>query len=1133
MRRPLARRLAIAAAICVAVAGAAFAGLSWRLARGPIALDLATPWLVDAIQEKLGGQQRVEVGGTQIERGDNGQTSVRLLDVVLRDADGTVVASAPKLEVGLSGAALLTGQVRAERISLVGAEVSVRIETDGKLTVFAGGDKRPIAVAAPTRSAAPAVSSAPEGTPAPSLTRSGAEGFAAMLAWIDGLGRTGLDGRELSEIGLKNGTLVVEDQREDRRWTFNSIDVSLNRPQRGAVQFNMRSGQPGRNWSINASAMPTKGGRRSIRLEAVRVPAKDLLLALRFAELPIKADLPISVRLRAEIGPTGLPEVLQGAIVAETGFVGGSDDAVAAIPVEHAAINFEWNAARRALLVPLQVALGGHRFTLVAKVDAPMQADDPWRVQVGGGSIVLGADTRSPLVLNRIQVNAQVDLARRKIRIDDGELGNSETGLALSGGLDYSAPTPRLMLGVAARRMSLAAMQRLWPPFVSPNVRAWVVERVSRATIERVDIAINAPLEVLGSVGPPIPDDALSIAIVASGAVLRPVQSLPDIRDADLDLRATGRTATVKLGHGTITMPSGRKLAMSEGLFRVPDTNPKPIMSQTRFRMQGPVAAAAELLAMERLRAASGTPLDPATSRGNVNARVTLEIPLLKDLSNAAVGYALDAEFTNFAADRMIMSQRVEAASLRLNADNAGYRVKGDVKIAGAPATLDYRKDKGRAEEEVRLQGVLDDAARVRLGLDLAPGLTGPVPIKLAGVIGGNGKDGRFSVEADLMQARIDDLLPGLTKPPAKPARATFTLVTKPAMTRLDDIVFDGSGTLVRGSIVLDGSGNVVSANFPVYSLSNGDKMSLKAERGSGGGLTATLRGDVLDGRPFIKTLMAGPPADARGSKSSPRDFDLDAKVGAIAGHHGEALRGLELKLSRKDGRIRSFALSAKLGRNATLSGDLRPGRLGQPSLHLEAGDAGALFRFTDTYSRISGGRMTVVMDPPSSDPAPQHGTMGIENFAVRGEAALDRVLTSTAPGQGSNVEFAAMRVDFTRTPGQLSIRDGVVRGPLIGATIDGSIDYRRDGVHMRGTLVPLFGLNNMFGRLPIVGLFLGGGSNEGLVGITYEVVGQLSAPVLRVNPISAVAPGFIRKFFEFPGANGPGRPSGALESTR
>jgi hypothetical protein len=352
-------------------------------------------------------------------------------------------------------------------------------------------------------------------------------------------------------------------------------------------------------------------------------------------------------------------------------------------------------------------------------------------------------------------------------------------------------------------------------------------------------------------------------------------------------------------------------------------------------------------------------------------------------------------------------------------------------------------------------------------------------------------------------------------------------------MTRLDDLVFDGAGAIVRGSVVVDGSGNFVSASFPVFSLSSGDKMSLKADRGHGGVLHATVRGDVLDGRPFIKTLIAGHDADAPADKTKPRDLDLDAKIGAIAGHHGEALRGLELKLSQRDGRIRSFALKAKLGSNATMTGDLRPRRSGQQGLYLDVGDAGALFRFTDTYARISGGHMTMVMDPPSSDSAPQQGLVSINNFTIRGEEALDRVVASAAPGQASGVEFATMRVDFTRTPGHLAVRDGVVRGPVLGGTIDGTIDYRRNEVHMRGTLVPLYGLNNMFGQLPIVGMFLGGGRNEGLVGLTYEVVGPVGNPVLRVNPMSAVAPGFIRKFFEYPSANGPERPPAAIDSSR
>ena len=99
-------------------------------------------------------------------------------------------------------------------------------------------------------------------------------------------------------------------------------------------------------------------------------------------------------------------------------------------------------------------------------------------------------------------------------------------------------------------------------------------------------------------------------------------------------------------------------------------------------------------------------------------------------------------------------------------------------------------------------------------------------------------------------------------------------------------------------------------------------------------------------------------------------------------------------------------------------------------------------------------------------------------------------------------------------------LRDGVVRGPVLGATIDGSIDYNRDELQLRGTLVPLYGANNLLGQLPIVGLFLGG-EKEGLVGITYQVVGKPGNPVLRINPISALAPGILRRVFEFPINNG------------
>ena len=245
-------------------------------------------------------------------------------------------------------------------------------------------------------------------------------------------------------------------------------------------------------------------------------------------------------------------------------------------------------------------------------------------------------------------------------------------------------------------------------------------------------------------------------------------------------------------------------------------------------------------------------------------------------------------------------------------------------------------------------------------------------------------------------------------------------------------------------------------------------------------------------------------------------DIDVDAKVGAVAGFKGEVLRNLDAHLTRRGGAIRNLAVAARFAGEGTLQGELR-GRPGeQQTVYIESTDAGALFRFTDTYSRMVGGQVWIAMDPPTHDGVKQDGLLNVREFAVRGETALDGVAAGAPNGTGGGVQFSRMRVQFTKQPGKMLIHEGRVTGPMVGGTIDGVMDYAANELHLRGTFVPLYGLNAAFGDIPIVGFFLGG--KEGLIGsMTYEVIGTPGAPVLRVNPISAVAPGFVRKFLEFP----------------
>ncbi|HLG85351.1 MAG TPA: AsmA-like C-terminal region-containing protein [Bradyrhizobium sp.] len=1125
------RRLAIVVAALIVIFAGCFGALWWRLGAGPINLDMATPWLAEAIEQNIGNGNTVEVGGTQIERAGRIRIAVRIRDIIVRDRDHAIVASAPKAEVRLSGAALLMGRLRAESLNLVDAVLAVRITSDGYVTVSAGDTAKPLAtgvakrvVNLPAVSAPPGVAPTAVIPPVPAQataqgngSTSGSNGLLAGLDWLDSLSLTGLDGQNLNEIGLKNGSLVVDDQQRGNKWNFENISLSLRRPLGGGVAFSL--GEEGAHpWSLRVAVGAPENGVRSVDIRADKVSTSNILLAMRVKDLTYSADLPLSGELKGEIGRDGMPTFLRGKLTAGSGTIIDSDTPDYPMAIDSMELNVEWDAARRVLVAPFKIVSGANRVTLLAHLEPPNDSVNDWQLGFSGGTILLaGIDNEPPLIFNRISIAFRFDTDHKRVLLTQADVSNGEVSIAGSGSIDYSGE-PQLTLGFAGTPMSASNLKRIWPVLIVPEVREWVIERIERGQLQRIEIGVNTAVKNLPRKGPPIPDEGLSVNIVASGVSVHPVDGMPSVHDADLKAHVTGRTATVTIGQGIADTPNGRKLTISDFVFEVPDTHPKPPPARVKFKVDGPVPAAAEILASDRLNDLTSVPVDPNTSKGTFSATINLGVPVKGELTKTDTMYAVTADLNGFAADKLVMNQKLEANALKIVASNQGYQVKGDVKINGQPASLDYKKP-ADGDADIKLQATLDDASRARLGLDLGPAVSGAIPIKLTGKIAGGDRDSKMGIEADLTALKLDNILPGWVKLPGKSGKATFNLIPKAQSTRFEDIVIEGGGASIKGSLEVDPNGDLLNANFPTYSPSEGDKASLRAERGPDGVVKVVIRGDVFDGRGFLKSAISGSAKDDSKSKLKNIDLDVDLKVGAIAGYNGEAVRGVDMKFSRRSGVIKSFTLNGKIGRDTPLTAELKPrGQqgLGRDVIYLETNDAGAFFRFNDMYSKVVGGQLSLAMDPPTVEPSAKEGLLNVRDFTVKGEPALDRIAAGGQGGAQSGIFFSRLRAEFSRQNGQLTVREGVAKGPAIGGTIEGTLDYNANQVRMSGTFVPVYGLNNMFGQIPVLGLFLGNGSNEGLFAVTYEVVGTPSAPVLHINPISAMLPGVTRKIMEF-----------------
>lgn len=1119
----------------IGIAGLAALVLYFLIAQGVVTANLATPYIERAIEERLDGKYKVRIGSTAVETMSGGATLVIARDISVTEPDGTVVASAPSAEVELDGS-LLTLSLKARRFDLIGAEMTLRIGAKGELAVAAGKGARPISAgAAPVEpggnappvvpqaqpSQAPAAPGAvPGSVPAPQAADLGGDPLVlrALAQGLNALESNGFDGGALSDIGLKNGSLVVQNEATGRQITFDNMSIRLGRTAEGGATFTFTSQQPHGLATLVATIAPARNGERQIDFELKDVSTQDLVQAFSQDLKRFYMDTPLGASLRARIATDGRVLAAEANVVLGAGEIGNGEEPEERFVIDRAEARLTLDPAKRIIVVePLMAVKNQNRIALKGLITVPALAAQPWPYAISQVGVVLaGPEMPDPaLVFTGVTIAGRFTPPDRKLLIDQGELTSAVGSLSFTGLFDFGVDVPYIQMKATGSRMPASTVKRFWPVTLAPPARTFVIENVSAGMVEGTTVTVKMALDLIGQKSVPLPDDAVRLEMNASAVTLRPVKGLPPVSNAKLNIVVTGRTVRVNIPEGTVVTPQNRRLALSEGVYYMPDYFPREPSGLVKVKFDGPADAAIEILGMDPIKGSEGQAFDPSTTRGKVSALLQVKILFRKVPQPGDVDYSLEAKLTDFGVDKIFQNQRLEGASVDVFASPAGVQLRGDGKIAGALVTFDYNKRKDKADSDVRVNATLDDGSRQKLGLDI-PAVTGPIAVKLVGTT--NNTQTKAAIELDMTAARILDLVPGLSKPAGDPLKAKFNSNDAGKSLKIDDLTLEGSGTYIRGSIEFSDDNQILSANFPSFQLSDGDKASLKADR-SGDVLKIRISGEVMDARGILKSLVSTP-SGAKNTQKTP-DVDVEAKIGAVTGNNGEVLRQVDLAMGRRSSELRSFALTAKAGREGTLAGEIRNwGDTPRRALYVSTSDAGAVLRFLDIYKKIQGGTMWVIVDPPRGDNAPQNGVINVRDFVVRGEPGLDS-LSQAARDSSGRVEqgtavFEKAQAQFTRTTGKISFRDGAIWGPVAGATFDGTIDFAAERINMRGTYVPAYGLNNLFSKLPILGNILGGGPNEGLVGVTFEVAGPMAAPALRINPLSAVAPGFLRKMFEF-----------------
>ncbi|KLK93138.1 hypothetical protein AA309_10790 [Microvirga vignae] len=1088
-----------------------------RLSVGPMTFGRLPERVAEALAARIGPGWAVTLRNTAIELHE-GTPALRANGLDIRAPGGGLVVRAPYALVSVDFLSLLTANLQPKAIEVRDLQLRILVNRDGSLTFSPVQTTEELHAAfdataepAPSKEAAASLAASTDG---PSQV-SGTVG--SLFELVVGPGSV------LNSLGraqLTNAQLVFIDADRRERARFKRVDATFDWSENGGRHFAATVEGPQGPWQLNGDARAESGTAYRAAVVADSAPIQDILLLSGLSGLPAATDLEFSGRFDVAYADGRVTE-LKTRLDSNTGMIQIEDKDTSALPVERATIVAEWDEAKKTLNLPTLELKGGEtRVRLQGALSTPT-ANAPWRLFLSGKDIVWSGAAPGDAPLQVSQFDADLS-GPNGVMINSIRLRGPDLTTDISGALAASADPKGLKFDVTATQTNVRSALRVWPEAVAPPVRRFLVANLKSGTLEmfRLKVGMTGADVEKSMSGGPIPDDSVKIDFQISQGILQAAEGLPPVSEMDVTGQVTGTKVALRAPAGRIEMAGHYSLAASEGSFALDNYWDDNAVARIDFRLLGSADGVGAMLQQPVVKEIAGFEVDPATMKGKADLRVGIglavnNIPAIADLPLKIAGTLNDLTL-----DKLFGKEKLEAANLTIAYDRGDLSIKGDGKMGGGPANVDVQKN--RQGGQANISFVLDESARSKRGLSFGPRLTGSVALKVGMPLGNPDAPGML-IEADFAKAGVDQLIPGWVKPAGRPGKLTFAMV-EGAENELRDLQLDSGTVQLRGTATLSKDGEIEKADLPTFKLSPGDDMRVQIEQ-SGGIYKVNVRGNVGDARPFLKGFGSQSSSRSGSAQKDSKDVDIDLALNILTGYNDEAITNATIKASVRKDTLRQLDMKGRLGSTNIAARTDAQGRGGSVII-LQAEDAGALLRFTDVYKRMAGGDLIINM---ATGEGAQPGLLLLRSFTLVNEPALRRIIptqTQVIAGQDkagnpqtvrvdvNEVTFTRARAEFTRTAGRVDFKDTAIYGNQIGFTLGGFIDYGRDRMDISGTFVPAYGLNNAFAKVPLFGPLLGGGQYEGLFAVNFRAMGSTSAPTLTVNPLSAVAPGFLRKLF-------------------
>ncbi len=731
---------------------------------------------------------------------------------------------------------------------------------------------------------------------------------------------------------------------------------------------------------------------------------------------------------------------------------------------------------------------------------------------------------KEPLSFPEVTFNALLKDSRLSVKTFKTDIHGVPVYMKMTGDIDSETDRISSTVSVFVENLTFQDVPKLWPRKAAPDPREWITENIQKGKVPKAAFVLESILDFSGK-GPFFQLVKLGGEINLTETILTYQKTMPAITDIKAKAIYDQEHFDIKIESANHNGLQLKDAHVFIGKF----SDPVPHID-IKAKIVGDLGRALSIIDRPPLSYGKDIGLDPMLARGRLSGNFKMSFPLSSPFDSSAIQTYFKGTVAKAGLGNIVN------LNLNLTKGDIGIDLTPDGIQVMAHGLVNKQISKISVHQNFKKE-LLKISAKTFLSNDFLEDYKKGISALFKGSAQTTityeqhkKKPGSLVMISDLKNVAINTLI--MKKQRNIPGSLRFEgRFNEGKLLSFSPLSYEdknGWKILISGFKDKNNSPKTIVDGFDVRAKHHGKPiLNLTFWPNKYGSQVLDIQGEDVNLKTYFETDLSNSGLVSEKIKSMPLHLVFKAKRITVNSPLGIVNPYLDVHFENSAIKLLQFRGQTEegVGGNRDIFAEIHnqvtgPNK-GMRKLRLQTEQGGAFLRALDIFKNIRGGQLKIIaFNDQRFQKKTWIGKVRMRSFSLLDTPFITRLLALIPSGgaeltPGNGIKMATLKMRFGISDTYFEIHGLRAYGMALGVNLSGFIEKARSkSINIKGSIIPMRGLNTAISHIPIVGPLITGGQNGSLFSVAFGVGGTTTNPKITSNPLSVLTPGILKHFF-------------------